>query len=127
MNNSTNLIAVFHEKHGDRYFFLPTKDDFKKVALKMVKERNEDGYYKLEDEPVKPKIPLETSSSYTPAIKEAIMRDWACYDRDNKKYLINKKYLENALNGDTQAAVNLLHARNNAEYECFTIEQAEIY
>ena len=40
-----NRILVLNEKNGNRYFYVPTDEDLERAALKIVLERNEDGYW----------------------------------------------------------------------------------
>lgn len=37
-------VMIFEEKHGERYFAANTREDRNKIALKMLKERNDLGY-----------------------------------------------------------------------------------
>lgn len=43
-------LMIFKEKHCDRYFAVKDDDDRNKVALKILKERSESGYYYPEKE-----------------------------------------------------------------------------
>lgn len=38
-------LMIVHEEHGDRYFFVKDVEDQNKVALKILRERENIGYY----------------------------------------------------------------------------------
>lgn len=38
-------LFVFREKHGDHYVMVDSKEDEEKMFLKILKERNDDGWY----------------------------------------------------------------------------------
>jgi nicotinamide mononucleotide adenylyltransferase len=54
-----DVIVVFKEKHGDRQFVVPTREALEKVALKIVLERDEEGWYEFPQFPTQPDISVE--------------------------------------------------------------------
>jgi hypothetical protein len=42
---SESGILVFREKHGNRYFICNTKEDYCRAAIKIIKERLDEGWY----------------------------------------------------------------------------------
>jgi len=120
MNDDKNRILIFKEKHGDRYFYVPTPDDLHKAAIKVFKERVKEGYWYYFDvkEPLKPDISREDGLKFK-----------AFYERDLKYYneiLKEKKLYENALNDTTGEIVwKFLRQRQDNEYEGFCIAWGE--
>lgn len=127
-----NLLAIFEEKHGTRYFYVPTFEDLCKVALKVFKERVEEGhwYYFDEYKVIKPEIAKEDIDKY-PSLKNIITQSWKDYETSlkyNESIEKEKKLYDKALQDETgMAALKFLESRKNSEYEGFEIEATEDY
>ncbi len=131
--NNTVKIIVFHEKHGDRYFSIPTQEDLEKVALKIVKERNKDEwYYFFNDKPKEPEVSLEQMNSMKEgAFKELAKSQWNDYKlllRRLEKDIKLKELLDKVINDkDGAAALSFLKSQGDGECERFSIEETESY
>lgn len=49
-NFGPGTFIVFHEKDGDRYFDTATRDNVLKIALYIVAQRVEEGWYEYDDD-----------------------------------------------------------------------------
>ena len=56
-------IVIFKEKHGDRHYIVRVPEDFQKICLSLVKERNQYGWYSHLDSEKEPKTPSFTKES----------------------------------------------------------------
>ena len=127
-----DLILAFNEKHGDRHFIVHTREELQKVALKIVLERNEEGWYEFNvKEPVKPDIELEKADSFSVGIANAIKSDWGHYRLSLENYKSNQKmktlWDKVAKNNDSKAALELLEENKDGQYEGFEIITPESF
>jgi len=126
-----NSILVFKEKHGERYFLVPTVEALQKAALKVALERNEEGYwYDFDEEaPVEPKIKLEDAGKFGDNIASAVSREWRDYEykvRSYKQSLCLKNMLDKIVKEkDGATALTLLQEMSEGEYEGFEVITAE--
>lgn len=121
-------VLVTGEKHGERYFHVLTLDAFRKACLKLVKERNEEGWYEYEDasEIEKPALTKE-QVAWLPEgrVRNTAEEEWTEYENQLKRVEGEKHeraLLARALKDDGAAAAELLAARKGHEYEGFEIE-----
>jgi hypothetical protein len=124
-------IVVFKEKHGDRHFIVNTRQELEKVALKIVLERNDEGYWYdfSSKEPVEPKIKKEDAEKFGDNIANAITREWKDYEYSVKQYK-KDKVLKDALekivkNKDGGLALQFLESMKDGEYEGFEVITGE--
>lgn len=127
--NEFPLLAVFSEKYGKRHFLAPTRSILEKVALKVVQERHDEGYYEFSTkEPKPPKIALNDTNGLGDKVKWAVKQEWDDYNAAVEVIKQNRKHnelLQNALKGVGHAALTLLHNMKDAEYEGFEVIEAE--
>jgi len=125
-------VLVLHEKHGDRYFMVPTIYDLWKAALKIVEERNKEGYWYSFDyeKPEEPVIPREQADLMKDCpIRRSIVKAWDDYEdalkdyEDSKKDEMQLKLLLKSKDG--LRAMNFLANRRDYEYEGFEIIDCE--
>jgi hypothetical protein len=125
-----NRIIIFKEKHGDRHFIAQTRSDMEKIALKIVLEREDEGWYDFEyEEPVLPKIALEKADEYGATLAEAIKAEWKSYEYSQKQCAQSKKLAE-ALKKivkekDGDVAIRFLNEMKGGEYEAFEVTGSE--
>lgn len=129
---SKQQIVVFKEKHGDRYFIINSPDDFKRICLSIVKERNGFGWYSHLDsqkEPVMPSFSKEDISQLPQEFQSDASKTWSKYERDLRVYkdfqfLINLRNL--ALEGDGVSAVKFVREMSENEYEGYEVVNPEL-
>jgi hypothetical protein len=125
-------IVIFHEKHGDRHFIVNTMQELEKVALKIVLERNEEGWYSFDyDQPVEPKVSVEDAKKLGMAsVVAAVEREWSDYKYSKKQYEDGIR-LKAALdkieeNKDGAVALQFLNSMKDGEYEAFEVISGEV-
>jgi len=120
-------IVVFKEKHGDRNYIIYTADDFRKICLSLVKERNQYGWYshfEYEKMPVIPTFTKESITTLPTEFQAEATKTWSKYERDMKNYKEFQSLIElkkKALDGDGYAAAELIEEMNSGEYEGYEI------
>ncbi len=128
-----NKVIVLHEKHGDRYFMVPTLKDLEKVSLKIVSERYLEGcWYYGDEKPEEPEISLKQATTMKEgALKNMVTDSWKSYKTNLKYYeesLISEQLLKDAIkDSDGGKALQFLNNRKYNEYEGFEIVECEIY
>ena len=130
-----NQVVKFKEKHSDRYFYVPTFEDLCKVAIKIFKERVDEGYwYDFDDleEPEKPDISKEKIAELkNTRLKTAAEQAWVRYENELKyraESLREKQFYEKALKDKTGAIVlQFLTDRKDSEYESWEMIDLEEY
>ena len=124
-------IVIFHEKHGDRHFIVNTMQELEKVALKIVLERNEEGWYSFDyDQPVEPKVSVEEAKKLGMAgVVAAVEREWSDYKYNKKQYedgIRLKAALDKIVkNKDGEIALQFLNSMKDGEYERFEVISGE--
>lgn len=120
-------IVVFNEKHGDLHYIIYSADDFRKICLSLVKERNQYGWYshfEYEKMPVIPTFTKESISTLPTEFQVEATKTWLKYERDMKSYKEFQsltELLKKALDGDGYAAAELIEEMNGGEYEGYEI------
>jgi len=132
----TGRILVFDEKHGRRFFLADTEEKLHAAALKIVKERKEEGWYydPAEEERDKPESMTMTDEQVEAlpvpsGVKRNIRVERENYrqavkrwERDKANYaLIVKAVNEN----DGKTAFEILKIRDDYEYEGWSFEYLE--
>lgn len=122
-------ILVLHEKHGNRYYSIPTLEALYAAALATINERNEEGWF---DEPEQPK-PFEFTDVQIDTMEESETKDYL------KKAFLRRKddmkqYYEdlddwNAIqkvvkDQDGRVAWQIMRFHKSYEYEDWNIEEA---
>lgn len=120
-------ILRFKEKYGDRLFIINGEEDLTRAALKVIKDRFEDGYwYDEPEEPTKPDYSLEEAATLKGAAKEAALREIDRFQRSKLAYeeaLEMWKILKSAVdNNDGRIAYYFLHYRSDMRCEYETLE-----
>ena len=119
-------IVVFNEKHGELYYiFNPDDPEAQgRIALKVVKERFECGWYydPKGDEPEKLSYTNDSIKDLPKDLRQGAIRNLGIYKREKKDYDRAKRQwtLAQAAN-NMAAAVQLLVNRQDYEYEKFEI------
>jgi hypothetical protein len=123
-------ILIAKEKYGDRYFDVSSIEQLYKVALYLVKQRFEQGYWYKPADPVEPldfneddlqKIPeslraraKQTLESHKEAMKKC------------NQYMNEYQEIQEAIkNSDGRQALHILNCRKGYEYEEVKIEDCE--
>lgn len=127
-----NYVLILKEKHGERYFHVPTLDKLYNAAKRIFKERMEDGWYNFDELeiPEKPDISLEQAGSIkNEIVKKAILDAWNNYNsylKYNESTLKEKKLYEQALKDEKgDICLAFLYNSKGGEYEGFEIEALE--
>lgn len=124
-------IVVFKEKYGERHFIVNTRQELEKVAIKIVTERNEEGWYDFEHEkPIEPKMTVADAEKFgMSGVTEATKREWENFKYSKKAYDEGLKLqvaLERVINAqDGEAALQILRANKDGEYEGFEVISGE--
>lgn len=122
-------IVVFKEKHGDRHYIIYSADDFRKICLSLVKERNQYGWYshlEYQKEPVVPTFTKENISTLPTEFQAEATKTWSRYEKDMKTYKEFQSLIElrkKALEGDGYSAAAFIQEMNDGEYEGYEIVQ----
>lgn len=122
-------IVSFKEKHGDRHYIIYSADDFRKICLSLVKERNEYGYYshlEHQKEPVVPTFTKESISTLPTEFQAEATKTWSRYEKGMKTYKEFQFLIElrrKALEGDGYSAADFIQEMNGSEYEGYEIVQ----
>lgn len=121
-------IVVFHEKHGESYYIYTSREEFYKIFLKVLTERDEEDWYSDEyDKPVKD---VDMTLDQINAIKDEKLKNFQMqrfktYEREFKEYqemLQMQKNIKKAIaekNG--RLALYVMEERRDGEYENFEI------
>jgi hypothetical protein len=122
-------IVVFKEKHGDLHYIIHSADDFRKICLSLVKERNEYGWYshlEYQKEPVVPTFTKESISTLPTEFQAEATKTWSRYEKDMKTYKEFQSLIElrkKALDGDGYSAAEFIQEMNSGEYGGYEIIQ----
>jgi len=127
------MLLVFKEKHGERYFYIPDDKALFAVALKIVSERFEEGYWYpepgVEDKPAAPDYTKEQIATLPESMQKTATATLAAYERSLREYngLVDEfKRIEKAVEEkDGQAAWQIIRERQRAEYEGYDLEHFE--
>jgi hypothetical protein len=123
-------ILIAKEKHGDRYFDVSSKEQLHKVALYLLKQRFEAGYWYYEPKPVEALGFEEKDLSTMPAsLQEDAEKRLNRYYWELKTYkeeLANWQDIQEAIkNSDGALALQILECRDRFEYESVYVEECE--
>lgn len=127
-------VVVFHEKHGERYFLVKEQEDFGRIALKMVRERNGNRFCNLYDgcgedvNPPEPKITMEQAATMDKEIQSTVNALWTRYREAKVRASEDVRHsalMKKALDGDACAAVQVLFRSMDNEYEGFEVVTPE--
>jgi len=117
-------ILVLKEKHGEWHFDASTPELLHAACLKIVKERNESGYFydfdENAEEPVAPVPPPEASPVYIKNAYEVALKQYNQELRFYREERENIEELKEALL-DGERAYSFLLGRNNCEYEAIEL------
>lgn len=131
--NRFNFLLIFNQKDVNRYFSVPTLSHLYLAAIKIFKERVNEGYWYDFDnikEPIKP----DTSEEDLQKIKNIQLKNftiasWTTYHDELKYYQSNikEKQLYDLAIKDKKGDIVLkfLSGRKDYEYEGFEIESVE--
>jgi len=117
-------ILVLKEKHGDWHFDASTPELLHAACLKIVKKRNESGYFynfdENAEEPVPPVLPSENPPVYVKNAYEVALKKYKQELRFYREERENIEELKEALL-DGEKAYYFLLGRNNCEYEAIEL------
>lgn len=122
-------IVIFKEKYGDRHYIIQSADDFRKICISLVKERNQYGWYshlEYQKEPVVPTFTKESISTLPTEFQAEATKTWSKYEKDMKAYKEFQYLIElrkKALEGDGYSAAEFIQKMNGGEYEGYEIVQ----
>lgn len=125
------IIALFKEKYGDRYFIVHTRQDLEKVALKIVLEREEQNWYDFDyEKPTEPTLTIEVAEKFgMSGVAAATKQEWETYKYNKKQYergIVLKSALEKIIKEkDGKTALQFLQELKGGEYEAFEIISGE--
>jgi hypothetical protein len=127
-------VVVFHEKHGERYYLVKELEDFGRIALKTVRERNGNRLFNLYDgcdedvNPPEPKITMEQAATMDKEIQSTVSALWTRYREAKVRVSEDVRHsalMKKALDGDACAAVQVLFRSMDNEYEGFEVVTPE--
>jgi hypothetical protein len=124
-------LLICKEKHGERYYYLPTEAHLHAVALDIVKERFVQHWYGTSEESFQSDEDLEGLKVQVNSISDPDLRRGAAAELKRKQqaaayareglddYVTAKKAVET---NDGELAWELLNSRASAEYEYVRLE-----
>lgn len=132
MKASSRRLMVFQEKHGIRIFRANTNELAGLVALKVLRERDEQRRFDPPEEPPKPlelvltddqiaKLP-EHRQRGIPNVQRNYERELHNYNREAKAYERLRRAIDENHGG---LALQVLGERLNYEYEYWSFEELE--
>jgi hypothetical protein len=122
-------ILILHEKHGDRFYAVPTLDALYAAAVATIIERNEEGWFYEPDQPdimpfMKEQIDAlpagETKDSLT-KLYEDKQRQLTQYAQDLKDWYVIQQAIKEE---DGRTAWQVMRQHKSYEYEDWNIETA---
>ncbi len=128
-----DTLLVFREKHGNRYFLVPTIKELYAAALKVITERFEEEWF-YEPDPIEitpsddlTKADLERIAKYS--YGEEFVKAYKSYTEQKAEYdrdLAEYRRLEQAVKDeDGRMAWAILQERKDWEYENYSLESLE--
>jgi hypothetical protein len=125
-----NRVLVFTEKHRTRYFDASTDELLESACLKILRERNELGYYYEPDAPRQEKVTEEdveaASNDYLKKVAKAQLGRYQMelrrFQQEIDEYHMIKSTLDN---NDGKLAYQILQGREDYEYEGMRLEFLE--
>ena len=138
-----SYIIIFKQKYGTRYFVVNKPEDASKVFLKILIERNTEGWFDW----MKNHVPLENSTNsirptYTledieklpesmkgevEKMKKEVQR-WNRYDSESKAYRETYASIQESINNnDGDEAYRIFSLLKDGEYDGYEITQGEEY
>lgn len=125
-------ILIAKEKHGTRYFDASTPELLAESAFRLLKERWDDGYWYISEDPPEDKdilfeeqiaaLPTESLRNSESQKRIQYLRQFYNWQDDQKERLAIKDCVENNLKNK---AWKLLWSRRNCEYENVELEELE--
>jgi hypothetical protein len=122
-------LLILKEKHGDKYYHVPTPETLATVSLATLKQRKEEGWYPVnQSQPTKPELAKEQIDALPEgSIKQAAIQQ-------HKDYLLAVQYhseeqetaaaIEKAITtSNGKLACRILMERAGCEYEGFRLEE----
>lgn len=148
------FVLIAKEKHGKRYFVAADKNDLGEIALKLLRERDAEGYWYSSKESIAKQLdndltrtraqesagvfldlseeelaalpePVRSAATETRAKHANSEAKLKAYYADDFAFAEKLEKLFDASNPDLDLAYQLLNARREAEYEGFTVETSE--
>ena len=120
---------VFEEEHGSRRYHIPDDATLFKASLKVLTERNEEGYWYPEPEgeaPTPPDVKEADIPNLPKSLQDAARKQIRTYlesKRDYDKERVEYDAIQKAIESeDGRAAWDILYDRRDAEYEGVTLE-----
>lgn len=116
-----NRILILKEKHCTRHIYVPTDEILFAFCLKLVNERNVEGYYndltclKEPEEPQKP-IDYDNQPQYVQQLYTSKLKAYKSDLKDYQYSLEDIDFLKRSLE-DGQTAYDFLKSRYKYEYE----------
>lgn len=125
-------ILIAKEEHGTRYFDASTPELLAESAFKLLKERWDDGYWYISEDPPENKdilseeqiatLPTESLRASEQGKLYWYLSEFKDWQKNEKEYLAIKDCVET---GKKDMAWNLLQNRSDYEYENVELEYLE--
>ncbi len=132
LHQGATRMVIFREKHVTRYFLCPNLDTFGRIALKVIKERMDPKYawyIEPNDLPIpEPAYTAEEAGKLREPYRAQALQDLKTYERVIQKRNEEVAFwdlIQKAVAGDRVAAVKVLQARRDHQYETFEFEEIE--
>lgn len=123
-------IAILKEKHADRYFDVTTDEQLHNVALYILRQRYEQGYWYAEPTPPEA-LDFEASDieKAPVSLRDEMQKRLKSHQRELQHYEQEKDDWDAVTRAistnDGRLAFRILRDRNNYEYEGFEITWCE--
>lgn len=120
-------ILIFREKYGNEHYIVRAPEDFEKVCISKVKERNDERWYSHLDsqkEPQKPSFTKDNISTLPVELQPEATKTWNNYVRDMKTWKEFQSLVQlrdKALSGNGPSASEFIQLMNSGEYEGYEI------
>ena len=123
-------IVVFREKHGDRYFDASTEKKYEAACIKIVKERQLDGWYSAYKPGYPEILTKKDADKLPPSYRKTAIDQLKYFEtrmheymRDKEIARLAKRVIDNmAASGE---AIYIIEARQEYQYEEFKFEVLE--
>ncbi len=123
---SAPSILVFEEKNGKRYFYVANDKALFAAALKVLRDRNRDGYWwSKPGKPTAPDITEEQIPNLPKSLHDTAKEALAEYKEELRDYERDVAIQKAIREKDGKMAWRLLYARRHAEYETVELEPCE--
>jgi hypothetical protein len=123
-------LLVFHEKHGERYFYVPDDHTLFTAALKVLNERHaEDYWYFKPDKPKAPDFTKEQVEAMPESLQSGAMKRLLEYSNELREWENDSENYNNVVKAvetkDGRLAWQCLRDYSEGEYQRVSLERLE--